>query len=553
MKKVTTQIVYKPRTVTPQSPTFKAVIIDAEHFVLDEYKAYTYASADFTSDDDTVLLHDNISADLASISVLEAAGKVKSGDTAVDLLTNGEITNIGIVDNEGALKTYEWGMGLPVLAGPITVDVEGIVSVPGSSLDKSYYMVAKIGDSWVVSPLTAVESTTTAEGTTTEPASRDWTVDLGLIADDTYADGDCMIYEDLYGVSGTDPSPASVYLSIDEESTATDYRCQLIEITNASQLADMYGEAAMATPGNIAYSAYQFLLYSGGAKSFYIAPITSADDISDLIEELKTHDDTYYLIYNYGSYSTDKAACDALYAHVKVMSSPLYKRERRLYVRMDMAGTDAATVQEEKEAAINAALGLDNERVSVVLNYGTTDSFIRYCARRYAVSRDYCLTYERIAFGSIWDQVSHLSDADKEELKDNGVVAFDQETPTSAPIVMFQTTTYIEQDILAKKEENIQIAIDELCWSVRQVLLPRIAKGMDNKVTADPTSATSLAYISNLNADISAVRRAYANTFASISIMGVELDELDPRHVRMHIAVVPYYNVNRIDVYIYVV
>lgn len=545
MKKVTTQIVYKPRTVTPLSPQFKAVIIDAEHFVLADHKAYTYAPADFTSEEDTVLLHENISADLTSMDILEAYGKVKAGDTAVNLLTNGDVENIGIINDEGALKMHEWALGLPILAAsvsaPIVVDSRGVVSVPGSSADSTYYIVAKIGGLWKMSVLT------------TAPGSLDWIVDdLVSVPDDTYS-ADCMIYEDLYGITGANPSPASVYLNIDEESTATDYRCKLIEITNASQLADMYGEAAMKTPGNIAYSAYQFLLYSGGGKSFYIAPITAADDIDDLIEELKNHDDTYYLIYNYGAYDTDKSACDSLYAHVKVMSSPLYKRERRLYVKMGMVGTDAVSVLAEKEAAINAALGLDNERVSLVLSYGDTDSFIRYCARRYAVSRDYCLTFERIAFGNIWDQVSNLSDEDKEELKDNGVVAFVQETPTSTPIVMFQTTTYIEQDILAKKEENIQIAIDELCWTIRQVLLPRVAKGMDNKVTSDPTSATSMAYVKNLNADISAVRRQYASTFAEIVIIGVELDEHDPRHVRMHIAAVPYYNVNRIDVYIYVV
>ena len=555
MKEVTTQIVYGARSSSPAKPNLKAVIIDTERFVLSSHKAYTYAPADFADDGDTVLIYDNIKADLSDLTVLGIEGKVKSGDIPDNLLVNGLVQNMGFEANDGALNMYEWALGKPILAGPITVSNiagdYGLVTIPGSSYDKSYYMVAKVGGSWVMTELLPYESTTT-EATTTEETSLVWMVLSSLIPDGTYTLGNCMIYEDLYGITGSTPSPVSVYLTINEVSTDTAYVNRLTEITNYGQIEEMYGTAAKNTRGNIAYSAAMFYLRSGGTKTFYIAPVSS-DGIGELIEDLKTHNDAYYLIYNVGGYTENKADADALFAHVRVMSSPLYKGERRLYVKENMVGTTASALLMEKEGIINAALSLDNERASLIVDYAETDSFIKYCARRYSVNRDYSLTNEEIDIGNIWVQASNLSVASKNQLKDNGVVAFEQETPTSIPMVMYQTTTYIENDIIDKKEENIQIGIDELSISIRNATAKRVRGGMSNKVSFDPTSPRSKAYLNNLNADIAPVRTEFSSSFTGIQVLGAEIDQNDPRHVVLRVTAISNKTVNRIDVAIYVV
>jgi hypothetical protein len=90
---------------------------------------------------------------------------------------------------------------------------------------------------------------------------------------------------------------------------------------------------------------------------------------------------------------------------------------------------------------------------------------------------------------------------------------------------------------------------------IRQVLEPRIARGYDNKVTSDPLHPITVAYVANLNADISAVRTEYRKNreiFGDIRVLGVEINEDDPRQTKLLLRLTPYYNVNRIDIYIYI-
>lgn len=544
MKKVTTQVRYTPRTAPPVRPTFKAVIIDTEMFVLNAQKVYTYASADFADANTPTSLYAAMKAAIDDITDVTINAKVKAGDTPLDLLTNEDIVNIGFISQGGSLSAYEWAFGLPVAKGPLTVTAQGgeddnVVRIAGLTPTKEYYIAVYSEEKWYATKLTYREEDQWEGTPENMPAGK-------------YEAGECMVYEDIYGIyNGTTPQPVSIYLTLSKETTDTTYRGKLTEITNYSDIVDMYGSAAIATRGNIAYSAAKFYLQSGGGKSFYIAPMTADDSIDDLIEDMKAYDDAYYLIYNIGSYSDNKADVDALIGHVRTMSSPLYKRERRLYVKEPMVGITDQAVALDKQTILNAALSIDSERVSLIVECLDTDSLIEYCAKRYSVARGYGMTGEPIDIGNIWPQVSCLSRADKEEFKDNGVVFFDQANPMSVPYVLYQTTTYIEANSLDRKEEDIQISIDLLCRTIRQLLEPRIAKGMDNKVTADPASATSKAYIANLNADIAPARREYENEFVNIKVMPVEIDPNDPRNVRMSISLETVKNANRIDITIY--
>jgi hypothetical protein len=61
--------------------------------------------------------------------------------------------------------------------------------------------------------------------------------------------------------------------------------------------------------------------------------------------------------------------------------------------------------------------------------------------------------------------------------------------------------------------------------------------------------------VANLNADISAVRTEYVKNreiFGEIRVLGVEINEDDPRQTKLLLRLTPYYNVNRIDIYIYI-
>ena len=553
MKRVTTRVIYTPRTVPPVEPTFKAVLIDNEKFVLKNYKAYTYAPADFGGDGDPIQLHGNFNTDIANLTVTT---KTTSTSDPITIFSP-EVDNPGIYQDGLSLMMYEWALG--TLLGEYTAEVApGGTIVPSGEVthheEKTYYAVTGIytGDSTTEPATTAPSGREIVMAPLTYDEVTGWGVSTDLMPVGSY--DTVLFFEDTYGISGTMP-PVSVYLTASGDFLESDRENTLIEITNYSDIVDLYGSAAVAEEGNIAYTAALFYAWMGGVKTFYIAPMSSEGDIAELIEEMAIQDDAYFIIYNRGTYTEDLVEIGALKSHVSVMSGPLYKRERRLYCKESMVGTTAAAVETERQTIINAALALDDHRTTLVVDIADTNSFIKYCGYRYRVPVNYCLTNQRMAIGNVWTQVSKITETDKEEMKENGVVMFEQRNPMANPYVMYQTTTYIEQDVLAKKEEDIQISIDEVCRVIRQVLEPRIARGYDNKVTSDPLHPITVAYVANLNADISAVRTEYVKNreiFGEIRVLGVEINEDDPRQTKLLLRLTPYYNVNRIDIYIYI-
>lgn len=558
MKKVTTRVIYTPKSVPPVEPDFKAVLIDNEKFVLTNYKAYTYSPGDFSSGDDAaVQLHNNFNTDIDELVV-----STKTTATSIPVIIHdASHPNPGIYKAGEALMMCEWALGSKAAVEDLTVGSGGVLSGFSFEPTKKYYLVTGING--------AADSTTTPEFESEFDESPDysnvkmaavtkdgdiWKVSIEDLPAGTYED--VYIYEDIYDII-TDKTPVSAYLTVDGDYLVSNRKNTLIEITNYADIVDIYGAAAVAKRGNIAYSAAMFYMWSGGRKTFYIAPMQEGDDVSELIDEMTIKDDAYFLIYNRGDYKhgAHQGEISSLKNHAKVMSGPLYKRERRVYCKSNITGTTADMVSVECNKAILSALPLDDHRVSIIANIADTDSFIKYCGYRYRVPVNYSLTNQKMDIGNIWPQVSKVSEEIKESMKDNGVVMFDQKNPMSTPFVMYQTTTYIEHDVLAKKEEDIQISIDEVCRVIRQVLEPRIARGYDNKVTADPLHPISVAFVKNLNADISAVRTEYVTNreiFGEILVIGVEIDKNDPRQTRLLLRLRPYYNVNRIDIYIYI-
>lgn len=542
MKKVTTRIIYTPRTVPPVEPTFKAVLIDNEKFVLTNYKAYTYAPADFTKDGQAIQLHSNFNTDIENLTVTTRTTSTSDPIT----IFSPEVENPGIYQDGLSLMMYEWALAPLVNTGNVAVAAGGVITPAETTLDTdlTYYAVLNAtgpsGDDIAVVPIAY------------DDEQEAWTVSEELMPEGSY-DG-VLLYEDAYGLTGDMP-PVSVFLTASGDYLTSDRENTLIEIFNYTDIVDLYGSAAIAEPGNIAHAAAMFYGWMGGAKTFYIAPMSTTGDIAEVIEEMSITDDAYFIIYNRGTYTDDLLEIGALKSHVSVMSGPLYKRERRLYCKESMVGTTAAAIEIERQRIINAALSLDDHRTTLVADIADTNSFIKYCGYRYRVPVNFCLTNQKMSIGNIWPQVSKINATNKGVMKDNGVVMFEQKNPMAIPYVMYQTTTYIEPDVIDKKEEDIQISLDEVCRVIRQVLEPRIARGYDNKVTSDPLHPITVAYKANLNADISAVRTEYVTNreiFGEIAVQGVEVNPDDPRQTRLLLRITTYKNVNRIDMYIYI-
>lgn len=371
---------------------------------------------------------------------------------------------------------------------------------------------------------------------------------------------------------------------------------EMYYIEELDQLKDTFGNAALTLgPGGAAYNAYLYMLANGSKDGFYVyCPEYESEalslyltntEITTALDEIQKNSDIYDVL----CITKDAAAAATIAAHIEAMAVPDERRERRGYVgtyrapdeegeyafnefdimcAVGQAGAKAYMLDRytTKTGYINATMlqnVYNNQRMTVLETkwgivegqYVTASTLLAiYVGYRNTFDPGYVMAGETVpmvsdvSFAGLFNDMDHM-----DKLENAGVMSIWRRKTLSPVQVYYPCTSAPDYPQLA--EEYNVIATDMFARECREALIPHIACGTGNKISADPTNIKTYRYFKKLEGFMDVVKYRYIKyfkVFADVELLSIDTNPNYQGGVLIAVAITYTYAVKGIEVIIYI-
>lgn len=370
-------------------------------------------------------------------------------------------------------------------------------------------------------------------------------------------------------------------------------------IEELDQLKKLFGNGALTLgPGGAAYNAYLYMMANGSRDGFYVycppedemnPPQLYLMDahIAASLDEMEKYSDIYDLL----CITHDWNAATTIAGHITAMAVPDERRERRGYVGtyrepaddggiydgleefdiMCAAGQEGAKTYLQnryltKTGYINATMMqnvYNNQRMTVLeTKWGVVEGqyvtaatlLVIYVGYRNTFEPGYVMANETLPMVSDVSFAGQFSDIDHmDKLENAGVMSFWRQKQQSPIKVYYPCTSATEAPQLA--EEYNVVATDRFARECREALIPHIACGTDNKISADPTNIKTYRYFQKLEGFMDPIKHRYKIRYGVFADLELRLIDTNPNYqggVLIAVAITYTYAVKSIEVIIYI-